>query len=199
MERFAADEFSVEPRRWCFPIAGCVVYRGYFNEDAAQRYARRLRFRGYDTAVGGVAAYSTLGHFEDPVLNTMMSWSDAQLAATLFHELAHQVAYAPGDSEFNESFRDAGRGGGPRTLADVRERPQELAAWREQRERNYAVHRAVAAGARAAAMSFTRRCCRTQKCATRKQYEFGKLKLAYTELKRAGTASRATTAGSSAR
>ena len=58
----------------------------------------------YDTAVGGVAAYSTLGHFKDPVLNTMLGWSDAQLAATLFHELAHQVVYVPGDSEFNEAF-----------------------------------------------------------------------------------------------
>ena len=80
------------------------MYRGYFSEDAAQRYARRLRLRGDDAAVGGVAAYSTLGHFKDPVLNTMLGWSDAQLAATLFHELAHQVVYVPGDSEFNEAF-----------------------------------------------------------------------------------------------
>ena len=101
---FAAPEFSVEPRRWCFPIAGCVVYRGYFSEAAAQRYARRLRRHGDDAAVGGVAAYSTLGHFKDPVLSTMLGWSDAQLAGTLFHELAHQVVYVPGDSEFNESF-----------------------------------------------------------------------------------------------
>ncbi len=101
---FAAPEFSVEPRRWCFPIAGCVVYRGYFNQESARNYARRMRRRGDDAAVGGVAAYSTLGHFKDPILNTMMGWSDAQLAATLFHELAHQVVYIPGDSEFNEAF-----------------------------------------------------------------------------------------------
>src|SRR5262245_55386930 len=61
---FATHEFSVEPRRWCFPIAGCVVYRGYFDEQDAQQYARRLRLNGNDTAVGGVAAYSTLGHFK---------------------------------------------------------------------------------------------------------------------------------------
>jgi predicted aminopeptidase len=101
---FATEEFSVQPRRWCFPIAGCVVYRGYFAEQSAQSYARRLRLRGLDTAVGGVAAYSTLGHFKDPVLNTMMHWSDVQLASTLFHELAHQVVYVAGDSEFNEAF-----------------------------------------------------------------------------------------------
>src|SRR5262245_20030271 len=69
---FATPEFSVEPLRWCFPIAGCVVYRGYFSEASANNYARRLRLRGDDTAVGGVAAYSTLGHFRDPVLNTML-------------------------------------------------------------------------------------------------------------------------------
>jgi predicted aminopeptidase len=78
---FATEEFSVEPIKWCFPIAGCVVYRGYFAEDDALSYARSLRFRGYDAAVGGVAAYSTLGHFKDPILNTMLNWSDAQLAA----------------------------------------------------------------------------------------------------------------------
>ena len=104
---FAADEFSVEPKRWCFPIAGCVVYRGYFKESAAQAYALKMRMRGNDAMVGGVAAYSTLGHFKDPVLNTMMGWSDAQLAGTLFHELAHQVVYIPGDSEFNEAFATA--------------------------------------------------------------------------------------------
>src|SRR6185295_11481548 len=97
---FATAEFSVEPKRWCFPIAGCVVYRGYFSEAGAENYARRLRFRGNDVEVGGVAAYSTLGHFRDPLLNTMMSWSDAQIAATLFHELAHQLVYVPGDSAF---------------------------------------------------------------------------------------------------
>src|SRR6188474_3249530 len=81
---FAAPEFSVEPRRWCFPIVGCVVYRGYFKEASAERYALRMRTRGDDAMVGGVAAYSTLGHFRDPILNTMIGWSDAQLASTLF-------------------------------------------------------------------------------------------------------------------
>ena len=75
-----------------------------FQRRRRATYARRLRRRGYDAAVGGVAAYSTLGQFKDPVLNTMLGWSDAQLAATLFHELAHQVVYVPGDSEFNEAF-----------------------------------------------------------------------------------------------
>ena len=104
---FAAPEFSLEPRTWCFPVAGCVAYRGYFAEDAAHKKARRLRDDGYDVAVGGVAAYSTLGRFSDPVLNTMMNWSDVQLVATIFHELAHQKLYVKGDTAFNESFATA--------------------------------------------------------------------------------------------
>jgi predicted aminopeptidase len=101
---YAAPEFSVEPKTWCFPFVGCVAYRGYFNELEAQDYAYRLRREGYDVLVGGVAAYSTLGHFHDPVLNTMLGWDESELAAIIFHELAHQLLYVPGDSAFNEAF-----------------------------------------------------------------------------------------------
>jgi predicted aminopeptidase len=132
---FATDEFSVEPRRWCFPIAGCVVYRGYFNEESAQSYARKMRMKGGDAMVGGVAAYSTLGHFRDPILNTMMGWSDAQLASTLFHELAHQVVYVPGDSEFNEAFATAVEEAGLDRWLNERGRSQDMLAWRRQKER----------------------------------------------------------------
>lgn len=104
---FAAPEFSLEPKRWCFPVAGCVAYKGYFQEDDARRFADRLNARGFDVAVGGVSAYSTLGRFADPVLNTMMRWSDVDLVATIFHELAHQKLYAKGDTAFNESFATA--------------------------------------------------------------------------------------------
>jgi predicted aminopeptidase len=101
---FAAPELSVEPKRWCFPIAGCVSYRGYFDEVHAARAATKLRAHGFDTWVGPSIAYSTLGHLRDPVLNTMLGYGDAELAAFIFHELAHQAAYAPGDSDFNEAF-----------------------------------------------------------------------------------------------
>jgi predicted aminopeptidase len=101
---YATAPFSADPRSWCFPVAGCVVYRGYFAERAARAYARRLEARGDDVAVEGVIAYSTLGHFADPILSTMLAWDDDEIAAVLFHELAHQVAYAPGDTTFNESF-----------------------------------------------------------------------------------------------
>jgi len=100
----AAPEFSVDAKEWCYPIVGCVAYRGYFVERRASRYAARLRGRLLDVTVGGVAAYSTLGHFNDPVLNTMMGWNDVELAAIIFHELTHQLLYVPNDSSFNEAL-----------------------------------------------------------------------------------------------
>lgn len=100
----ATPEFSVTPRRWCFPVAGCVTYRGYFSERAAREFALTRRLRGDDAIVGGVTAYSTLGRFADPVLSSMLGYGEEQLAALIFHELAHQVAYLPGDSAFNEAF-----------------------------------------------------------------------------------------------
>jgi predicted aminopeptidase len=101
---FAAPEFSIEPKEWCFPVAGCVGYRGYFDEAGAQAFAKDLAKQGMDVYVGGVPAYSTLGWLDDPVLNTFIHYPEAELARLIFHELSHQVAYAPGDSMFNESF-----------------------------------------------------------------------------------------------
>jgi predicted aminopeptidase len=100
----ATPEFSVEPREWCFPIVGCVAYRGYFSEKRADDFATQLRDEGSDVVVGGVPAYSTLGKLNDPILNTMMSYGDDELASIMFHELSHQVVYIPDDSSFNEAF-----------------------------------------------------------------------------------------------
>lgn len=104
---FATPELSLSLQRWCFPVAGCVDYRGYYDFDEAERYARRMRARGFDAYVGAVPAYSTLGWFADPLLSTFIRYPEAELARLLFHELAHQVAYAPGDTAFNESFATA--------------------------------------------------------------------------------------------
>jgi len=101
---FAAPEFSIEPRQWCFPFAGCVGYKGYFAQADAERFAAEVRTAGLDVYIGGVPAYSTLGWFKDPVLNTFIRYPDAEIARLIFHELAHQVAYAKGDTTFNESF-----------------------------------------------------------------------------------------------
>jgi predicted aminopeptidase len=100
----AAPEFSVDPKKWCFPIVGCVAYRGYFVEARARRFAARLHAQGFDVAVGGVAAYSTLGHFDDPILSTMVSWNDVELASIIFHELTHQLLYVRNDASFNEAL-----------------------------------------------------------------------------------------------
>ncbi|OLE19790.1 MAG: hypothetical protein AUG50_02780 [Betaproteobacteria bacterium 13_1_20CM_3_63_8] len=101
---FAAPELSLEPRQWCFPVAGCVNYRGYFDEAAARAEAARLGATGDDVYVGGVPAYSTLGYFNDPMLSTVIRYPDTEVARLIFHELAHQVAYAKDDTVFNESF-----------------------------------------------------------------------------------------------
>ena len=101
---FAAPEFSTEPLQWCYPIAGCVTYRGYFREEAAQRSAATLTSQGLDVYSGGVDAYSTLGWFDDPLTSAVLRRPDHRLVALLFHELAHQRLYLPGDTMFNESF-----------------------------------------------------------------------------------------------
>jgi predicted aminopeptidase len=100
----ATPALSLEPMQWCFPVAGCVNYRGYYSKEEAQAYAAQLRSQHYDVQVGGVPAYSTLGYFNDPVLSTFIQYPEGELARLVFHELAHQIAYAPGDSRFNESF-----------------------------------------------------------------------------------------------
>ncbi|MFC6335956.1 aminopeptidase [Pseudomonas sp. CCM 7891] len=101
---FATSEFSILPKTHCFPIAGCVAYRGYYGQGAARGEAALLRLRGMDVSIGGVEAYSTLGWFNDPIMSSMIGWGDERLATLIFHELAHQRFYVKDDTEFNESF-----------------------------------------------------------------------------------------------
>ena len=101
---FATPRYSIEPVQHCFPVAGCVAYRGYFERDKAKAEAARLKTKGDDVYVSGVSAYSTLGWFSDSILSSMMGWDDDELASTIFHELAHQLLYVKDDSAFNESF-----------------------------------------------------------------------------------------------
>ncbi len=108
----AAPELSLTLESWCFPVVGCVSYRGYFDVAAAERYAVELRARGLEVAVYGVPAYSTLGKLPfdalaDPLLNTFINYPQGELARLMFHELAHQVVYAADDTVFNESFATA--------------------------------------------------------------------------------------------
>ena len=101
---FATPPYSLAPVNHCFPIAGCVAYRGYFDRAKADAEAKRQSAGGHDVYIGGVPAYSTLGWFADPILSSMLRWDDDELAATIFHELAHQKLYVKGDTAFNESF-----------------------------------------------------------------------------------------------
>ncbi len=123
----AAPEFSVDAKEWCYPIVGCVAYRGYFVEARARRFAARMRAKGFDVTVGGVAAYSTLGHFNDPVLNTMMGWNDVELASIIFHELTHQLLYVPNDSSFNEALATTVEAEGVRRWLRAQGRDADLA------------------------------------------------------------------------
>jgi predicted aminopeptidase len=135
----AAPEFSVDAKQWCYPVVGCVAYRGYFREQRARGFAARLRGEGLDVTVGGVAAYSTLGHFNDPVLNTMMSWNDVELAAIIFHELTHQLLYVPNDSSFNEALATTVEEEGVRRWLRAQGREADMAQHLVQQEHYVAV------------------------------------------------------------
>lgn len=103
---FATPELSLETRQWCFLFVGCLNYRGYYSKETAIKYAQQLETQGYDVFVGGVTAYSTLGWFNDPVLNTMLGRNNLYLANVIFHELAHQKFYLKNDTAFNEAFAE---------------------------------------------------------------------------------------------
>ncbi|MDH3715968.1 MAG: aminopeptidase [Gammaproteobacteria bacterium] len=100
----ATEEFSVQAREWCFPVAGCVPYRGYFSQAAAHEFGARLSRQELDVHVNGASAYSTLGWFDDPLLSTMLRWRETRLVGVIFHELSHQVVWVENDTTFNESF-----------------------------------------------------------------------------------------------
>ena len=137
----AAPRLSLEPKTWCYPFAGCAAYRGYFSERAALRHGDRLAADGYDVRVGGVAAYSTLGWFADPVLSTFLDYAEADLAALIFHELAHQVVYVKDDGAFNESFATAVEIEGVRRWLRSLGRDEELATFESARRRRRDLNR----------------------------------------------------------
>lgn len=111
---YAAEEFSLEPKTWCFPVVGCVAYRGYFAQADAQALADALAAEGMDVFVGGATAYSTLGWFDDPIVSPMLERGELGLAGLIFHELAHQRLYVKGDTAFNEGFATTVEEGGVR-------------------------------------------------------------------------------------
>ena len=149
---FATGEFSLEPVTHCFPIAGCVAYRGYYSQGAARGEAAVQRLAGQDVYVSGVEAYSTLGWFDDPILSSMLHWGDERLATLIFHELAHQRVYVKDDTAFNESFASfveqegtrqwrKARGLAPRSLSQSAQRDQFTALVLQTRERLQTLYR----------------------------------------------------------
>ncbi len=99
-----SPEFDLDPKSWWYPVVGRLEHRGYFRERAGRRYGEKMRRKGFDVAVGGVLAYSTLGWFNDPVLSSFITLPDEALADLIFHELAHRRLFIAGDTDFNEAF-----------------------------------------------------------------------------------------------
>ena len=121
------------PKEWCFPIAGCVAYRGYFKEKRARDFAAELKQRGYDVVIEGVPAYSTLGKLPDPVMSTMLRYGSDELASTIFHELAHQLLYVQNDSRFDEAFAVTVEDEGLKRWLEYKGRPAHIAQLRKER------------------------------------------------------------------
>jgi predicted aminopeptidase len=178
----ATPEFSVEPRRWCFPVVGCLAYRGYFEREKAEAKARRLARRGDDVTVGGVATYSTLGHLPDPVFDTMLRWPETRLVGTIFHELAHERLYAPGATEFNEAFASVVEQEGVRRWLALRGRAAEIERYEQVlvREAQFA---ALLRAARARLAKLFDSGRPAPDVRIEKQREFGRLKFDYERLR----------------
>jgi predicted aminopeptidase len=128
----AAPEFSLTPKRWCFLGSGCVPYRGYFKQPDAEKFAARLAKKDFDTTVSPAIAYSTLGWFDDPLLDTMLQYNEEQLAAFIFHELAHQRLYVKGDTAFNEAYASFIEEVGVRRWLESTGQAQQLVRWQKQ-------------------------------------------------------------------
>ncbi len=135
----ATAEFSLEPLRWCLLVVGCVSYRGYYERAAADQLATTLVEQGYDTLVAGVRAYSTLGYFDDPVLNTFLSLGTIEVARVIFHELAHQVVFVAGDTAFNEGFATLVEQEGLRRWLQATGTPEQIERLAVQQQRRSAI------------------------------------------------------------
>lgn len=134
---FATPEFSLKAQEWCFVITGCVAYRGYFSQKDAEAFAASLRAQGHDAYVGGVSAYSTLGWFRDPILNTIIDRPAVDVAGLMFHELAHQRLYVRGDTTFSESFAMAVELEGVRRWLKDRAQPDEYERYEARTQRRH--------------------------------------------------------------
>ena len=137
----ATPAYSIESKKWCFMIVGCLNYRGYFDQQDAQTLAGELRHAGMDVIVSGAAAYSTLGWMDDPLLNTVVRRNDASLVGIIFHELAHQVVYVEGDSAFNEAFATSVEDEGLRRWYTLHDNEQAYLQYRDKKAQQQMIYR----------------------------------------------------------
>jgi len=175
---FATPVLSLQPRQWCFPVVGCVLYRGYFALADARHYARGLRKRGDDTYIGGAAAYSTLGWFADPLLSSMLDGSEADLAALLFHELTHRRLFIKGQTQFNESLATLVEREGLRRWLLAHNQSTELTKYQALWQRKKAVLHLIAGYRGKLAALYASKLTRTEKQVEKKRL-FADLKRTY--------------------
>jgi len=178
---FAAPPNALRLREWCFPIAGCVAYRGYYDQATAEALAQQLRTVGWDTYVAGVPAYSTLGWTPDPVLSTFIQHSEAEVARLIFHELAHQWLYVQDDTAFNESFATAVEREGVRRWLERRAEPDLTRAWEILRARR-ATFLGLLAQARARLIEAYSKASTTEDALNTKRLEIAALRADYARL-----------------
>jgi len=180
---FAAPEFSTEALTSCFLIVGCISYQGYFHKEEAQARRDSLRAIGFDEDMGGVSAYSTIGYFNDPLLNTFIDYPETALAALLFHELAHQVVYIEDDTVFNESFATAVQNAGTRRWLYVRNKPGLFQQYTLNQQRDAQVIQLILAYRKKLQQMYDRPDLNDKHKRARKQTLFAELKQAYHRLK----------------
>ena len=130
----ATPAYSLTAKKWCFLVAGCFPYRGFFKQSAAQKSAQKYANRGWDVYISPATAYSTLGKFNDPLLSTMFKGSDVRLAAYLFHELAHQRVYAKDDGRFNENYASFVEQVGIAAWLEANNQPSQLQKWQKMQQ-----------------------------------------------------------------
>jgi predicted aminopeptidase len=140
----ATPEFSIKPKTFCFPAVGCLSYIGFFDQEQAIAFNRKLKSEGYDTYLDGTPAYSTLGWFDDPLLNTYIQWPEDRLAALIFHEMAHEKMYVDDDTDFNESFAEAMAHIGVRRWFLYNDMPQRYRAYARHEQLKDTFHQLVA-------------------------------------------------------
>jgi len=178
----ATDEFSVKPQQWCYWIVGCMSYRGYYNEQDAETFGATLRKKHQDVLVSGVSAYSTLGWFEDPVLNTMLYRNEAMRLNLIFHELSHQKVYAKSDSAFNEAFATAVAEEGVRRWYQQQQKPQQFKAYQHVQQYRQAFNQLLKRARDDLAILY-RQPLSVEVMRQRKYQRFEQLKREYKELK----------------